>query len=673
MGIPKEIRQRTEKLQVLVDYHRHLYHVLDQPEISDEVYDSLLKELIELENKYPDLKTPTSPTVRIGGDPIDSFRKVKHKIKQWSYDNCFTKEELFLWEERLVRFLEKESSYTKKDFAYLVEHKIDGLKIVLTYKDGVFIQGATRGDGETGEDITENLKTIQSIPLSLPEAVNIIVEGEAWLSHSELEKINKERKEEGKQLFANVRNAAAGSLRQLDPKIAAKRNLSSFIYSIASLATNKISIKKPETQHEALSLLMELGFKVNQHFERLDTLNKVCAYYEHWSKKRRKEEFEMDGVVVKVNEEKIQNVLGYTGKAPRFTIAYKFPAEQVTTKVEDIALQIGRTGVLTPVAHLLPVVVAGSTVSRATLHNEDQIKKLDVRIGDTVILQKAGDVIPEIVAVMKELRTGKEKKFSFPEAVPECGGDGKIERIPGQAAWRCVERSSFELQRQKLHYFVSKKALTIDGLGPKIIDLLFEEGLVQSYADLFTLEKGDILALPNFKEKSTENLLVAIEKAKKIPLARLLIGLSIPHVGEETAYDVAEYFGALEELRTASKEELSKIEGVGEIVAESIIKWLSDSQHRKMLDELLLHIEIEEEKRKKGKLSGKTFVVTGTLSSLSRDEAKERIRSKGGNIASSVSKETDYVVVGENPGSKYEKARELGVKTLTEKEFLGII
>lgn len=667
---PKEIKERVEKLRETIDHHRYLYHSLDAPEIPDEVYDSLIVELATFEEEYPELKSETSPTVRIGGEPLAGFKKVRHEVNQWSYDNVFTIEELEAWEERIIRYLEKETSYTRKDFSYTAEHKIDGLKIVLTYKDGAFIQGATRGDGEVGEDITQNLKTIQSIPLVLREKVDCIVEGEAWLPHKELERINKERKKNNEPVFANTRNAAAGSLRQLDPKIVAKRKLSTFIYSLASFQPKSSSLEVPTTQYESLKLLQKLGFKVSKDYILAKNISDIETYYKRWEKRRSKEDFEMDGVVVKVNEIPVERALGYTGKAPRFAIAFKFPAEQVSTVVEDIVLQIGRTGVLTPVAHLRPVVVAGSTVSRATLHNEDQIARLDVRIGDTVILQKAGDVIPEIVSVLKEFRTGKEKKFSFPKKVAACGGDGSIERVPGQAAWRCVNKNSFELQRQKLHYFVSKKALNIDGLGEKIIDLLFEEGLVQAYADIFTLKRGDILALPNFKEKSTDNLLQAINSAREVPLPRLLIGLSIEHVGEETAYDIAEQFGTIENIKKATLPELEGIEGVGSVVARSVHAWFADKENQKHLRELLNEIVVLEEDRKSGKFSGKTFVLTGTLSTLSRDEAKERIRKLGGSVASSVSKETDFVVAGESPGSKYEKAKELGVLILSEDEFL---
>lgn len=666
--IPQDIKDRVSKLRKTIELHQHKYHVLDTPEISDEAYDSLLKELISLEEKYPELKTDMSPTQRVGGTPLKEFKKVRHTVRQWSYDDAFDFNELEKWDEKVKRMVEKDSSLKKEKIEYCVELKIDGLKMVLTYKDGNFVQGATRGDGEVGEDVSSNLKTIKSIPLVLNKKVDLIAVGECWLSKKELEKINIEREKKGEMLFANTRNAAAGSIRQLDPKIASQRNLNSFIYDI-DMYGEEIS-----TQDAEISLLSELGFKTNPHHKVCKTLKEVQEFYEYWGSHKNTLDYGLDGVVIKINSRKIQEALGYTAKSPRWGVAYKFPAEQVTTKIEDIVLQVGRTGVVTPVAHLTPVSVAGSTVSRATLHNEDEIKRLDVRIGDTVVLEKAGDVIPKIVKVITDLRTGKEKPYSFPKKVSECGGDGSIERVPGQVAWRCVY-NSFEQEKRKWYHFVGKHAFDIDGLGPRIIDALLEANLITHYADLFTLKVGDVLGLEGFKEKSANNLIEAIEKAKVVTLPRLIISLSIPQVGEETAYDVAEQFKTIEKVRTAKLENFINMYGVGDIVAESLIKWFADKDKQKILDELLKYVTVEEVKTSdvKKKLEGKTFVLTGTMTSLSRIEAEEKIRALGGDVSSSVSKKTSYVVSGENAGSKLEKARELGVEVLSEEDFLNIL
>jgi len=663
-----EVQKRLEQLETLVAHHQKLYHEHDAPEISDEAYDALVRELRSLEEAYPTYKKKKSASERVGGAPITAFKKVRHDILQWSFGNIFSYEELIEWQKKLMRHLERESFVVKKDLSFCVEHKIDGLKVVLTYKKGVFMQGATRGDGEVGEDITENLRTIRTIPLTLTQPVDIIVGGEAWLAHSEFVRINKERQTNNEPLFANPRNAAAGSLRQLDSRITASRRLDCFTYDIESLH----GISEPTTQVAELELLSTLGFTVNQHYSHCRTVEEIETYYKKSISQRKKLPFEIDGVVIKVNEIPYQKVLGHTSHAPRFAIAYKFPAEQVTTKVEDIVLQVGRTGALTPVAELTPVRVAGSLVSRATLHNEDQIHRLDVRVGDTVILQKAGDVIPEIVSVVKELRTGKEKKYHFPKRVDACGGDGTIERVPGQAAWRCVNRDSFEQVARKFHHFVSKKALNIDGLGPQVVNLLLEQGLVTSYADIFTLQKGDFDGLPGFKEKAIDNLLGAIKEATRVPLPKLLFGLSIDQVGEETARYLAQHFGSLDRIRYASREELEVIEGVGPIVAESVHTWFTDSKNTKALEALLQHIEVDEVSAEtvQGVLRGKAVVITGTLPTLSRERAEDMVRQAGGKATSSVSKSTAFVVVGENPGSKVDKARQLGVEMIDEQEFL---
>ena len=671
----KEAEKRISKLQRELEKHQYLYHTKDAPEISDEAYDSLMRELISLENEYPELKSDTSPSERVGGKPIEGFAKSVHKVRQWSLDNVFSFEELQGWEKKILRILEKERGATASKLSYCVELKIDGLKAVLTYEDGKLVTGATRGDGVVGEDVTHNLRTIGSIPLSLKKKVNLIVAGEVWLSEKELKRINKKRERDGEPLFMNSRNAAAGTIRQLDPKITAERNLSTFIYDINEMTAGSDTVLSLRTQTEELKLLQKLGFKVEGHFKECSSLREIEDFYKKWMKAKEKEDFGIDGVVIKVNDASLQEILGYTAKAPRFAVAYKFPAEQVTTKVEDIVLQVGRTGVLTPVAHLTPVLVDGSNVSRATLHNEDEIRRLDVRVGDTVILQKAGDVIPDIVEVVKTLRTGREKPYVFPKKVPACGKDGSIERIEGQAAWRCVDRNSFAQRQHKLYYFVSKKAFNIEGLGPRIVDLLLEEGLIDSPADIFTLKEGDLAILPGLGEKSAKNLVSEIDKVRNISLSRFLIALSIDQVGEETARDIAEHFGTLERIENASQDDYEKIDGVGTVVAESLVSWFKDKEHKKFIKDLLKEITIRREKKTgtSGKLKGKTFVLTGTLQSMGREEAKEKIRENGGTVSSSVSKRTDFVLAGDDPGSKFEKAEELGVPVLDEDAFLEMI
>ncbi|MFA6270593.1 MAG: NAD-dependent DNA ligase LigA [Candidatus Paceibacterota bacterium] len=672
MKTPNEIKQRVEKLRKIIEKHSHLYYVKDAPEIEDTAYDSLVSELIKLEEEFPDLKSETSPTQRVGGEPLKEFKKVKHRVPQWSFGDAFSEQDMLDFDKRVNRMLEKELG-EKVNPTYACELKIDGLKVVLEYEAGLLKRAATRGDGIIGEDVTNNIKTINSVPLTLFKPLDIIVEGEIWFGKNNFNKLNEERKIKAEPLFANPRNAAAGTLRQLDPKIVAQRKLDSFIYDVAQITQGLVL----ETQEAELKYLADLGFRVNKNFKICHDIKAVIEFWKIWQDKKDKEDYLIDGIVVKINETKHQNALGFTGKAPRFAIAFKFPAEQVTTVVEDIVLQVGRTGVLTPVAHLRPVLVAGSTVSRATLHNEDEIKRLDVRIHDTVILQKAGDVIPDIVSVIKEMRTGKEKVFVWPTRVPACGGGGRIEKISGQVAWRCVEKNSFDQQRRKFSYFVSKQAFNIVDLGPKIIEVLLKENLISEYADIFTLKRGDLLILPRFAEKSVDNLLVAIEKAKNTTLSRFIISLSILNVGEEIAYLLAKSFNSIEKLKAAKIADLEKIEGIGPIVAKSVFDFFASEENKKMLKNLLQHVTIERSLDNSSdtgnKLKNKVFVLTGTLLNMSRDEAKEMIRKSGGNISSSVSKETDYVVAGENPGSKYDKALELGVKIINEVEFRNLL
>ncbi|MEY3784191.1 MAG: hypothetical protein RLZZ230_513 [Candidatus Parcubacteria bacterium] len=667
--------KQTARLQQLRDtvlYHQQRYHKEDNPEISDEAYDALLKELQELELAVEGKVSLISQA--IGGAAQEAFTKVQHKVRQWSFDNVFTTEELYEWDARLKRLI-VEADQSPAELSYVAEHKIDGLKLVIEYEAGQLVRASTRGDGAVGENVTHTAETISSLPKQLKKPVDLICIGEVWLSRTEFERINHERTTAGEALFANPRNAAAGSLRQLDAAVTKNRKLSLIVYDIDLLAVRDTSVVPPKTQWEELQLLKKLGLPVSDDSEICADIEAVEAYYKKWTKQHGDLPYGVDGVVAKVNDVYLQKLLGYTAKAPRFGMAYKFPAEEATTVVEDIALQVGRTGVITPVAHLRPVLIAGSTVSRATLHNEDRIKQLDVRIGDTVILRKAGDIIPEILSVVLSLRPAQTKSYHFPKTVPECGGDGSIERVPGEAAYRCVSKDSGTLHRRRLYYFASRGALNIDGVGPRIIDALMGYGLISTYADLFNLTVGDLRDLPGFQEKAAQNVVEAIKVASKVPLYRLLIGLSIDNVGEETARLLADTFGSLEAVRQASLSDLAAIHGVGQTVGESLTTWFADPINQQTLKELLPYLMIENPtmRTQSTALTGKTFVLTGTLDTLTRDEAKGLVRSLGGKIASSVSKKTDYVVVGAEPGSKAGDAERLGVTILTETEFKKLI
>jgi len=669
----KEAEKRIEKLRESIAYYRYQYHVLDQEDISAEALDSLKHELAKLEETYPDLVTLDSPTQRVAGGVLPGFEKVIHTVRQWSFADVFNDEEIKEFDARVRRMLVKEG-FDDSDVVYTCEPKIDGFKIILTYEKGLLKTAATRGDGRVGEDVTQNVKTIESVPLRLHKPIDIVVEGEIWMPTDEFERVNKERKKLGEPLYANPRNIAAGTIRQLDSTVAASRKLDCFIYDIGSA-----SITIPDSQYEELVLLRELGFKVNKHFVKAKNVDEVIAYWKSQEKKKKSEQYWVDGVVAKVDSKKYQDALGFTGKAPRFAIAIKFPAEEVTTIVEDIVVQIGRTGALTPVAYLQPVSVAGSTVSRATLHNQDEIDRLDVRIGDTVIIRKAGDIIPDIVEVLTELRSGTEKKFSLTLYAKKHGWDITKEAIGTKdtsAAWYIKDKNHPEIMQEQLVHFVSKKAMNIDGMGEQFARRFFELGLVRDPADIYTLTEGDITPLEHFKEKATKNLLVAIDASKRVTLDRFIFALGIRHVGEETAELLAETFGSFDRLQHTKLSELIPIDGIGETVATSVIEWFSDRENQDLLARLLPHVSIQNPKKKDVhtlKLLKKTFVLTGTLSVLDRDQAKVRIKALGGSVAGSVSKKTDYVVVGENPGSKYDDAQKLGVHILDEKDFLELL
>ncbi len=665
MSVPEEVSVRVKKLRETISAYRAAYHERDESPISPEALDSLKRELAELETTYPELSSSSSPTKRIAGKALPELKKTRHIVAQWSLDDAFDEEDIRAFDERVRRQLIKAGD--PEPPRYVCELKIDGLHILLTYVKGRLVLGATRGDGVIGEDVTHAVRTIRDIPERLKRPIDLIVEGEIYMSRSGFIQLNAKRAAAGEPLFANARNSAAGSVRQLDPEVTASRPLGAFLYDLEQL-----SEPLPETQSDELTYLRTLGLPVNAHSKKVKTVEEILAFWEAWEgAKREGEDYLIDGVVVKVESRRQQELLGHTGKGPRYAIALKFAAEQVTTVIEDIGLQIGRTGKLTPVAHLRPVSVAGSTVSRATLHNEDFITQKDIRIGDTVILQKAGDIIPEVVEVLRELRTGKEKRWTFPTHSPLCGGDGRIERIPGEAAHRCVVRGSFLEQERKLAYFVGKSAFDIDGFGGKTIALLMKHELVSEFDDIFTLTYDELIKLPGFQDTSARNLINAIREKTSIPLNRFLVGLSIDHVGEETASLLAQHFNTLHRLMQAGREELSDVKGIGEVVANAIAKWFHDKGNKALVERLQTHLKITRVAGppKEGVLYGQTVVVTGTLPTLSRERAEALVKGAGGKIAGMVSPKTSFVVAGEHPGSKLIKAKELGVPILTEAEF----
>ncbi len=660
MRAPKKAIGRATKLRKLLAHHAELYYTHDAPELSDSAYDALHAELVELEKQYPELAEPSSVTGRIIGGAMPFLKKVQHAVPQWSFNDAFSQDDVRAFDERV----RKVSGMVP---AYDLELKIDGLKVVFTYEKGILVTASTRGDGVIGEDVTHNIRTIKSVPMTLTRPITLVAEGEVYLTRSGFEKLNVIRSAEGEPLFANPRNAAAGSIRQLDPAIAAARPLGVFIYDVATT-----SEAFPQTQSEELSYLAALGLPVNPEHRHAESLEEIFTYWQMWKGSARDAvDYQIDGVVLKVESKRAQEILGYTGKAPRFGIAYKFPPEQVQTVLEDITLQVGRTGKLTPVAHLRSVAVAGTVVARATLHNEDFITEKDIRIGDTVILQKAGDIIPEIVSVLKELRPKGAKPWTFPTHSPLCGGDGAVERVPGEAAHRCKVAGSFEQQARRLIHFAGKSALDIDGMGRETVKLLMEHNLISEFDDMFDLTKDELLELPSFEETKARNLIEGIQAARTVTLARLLVGLGIPHVGGETAFLLATHFATLAELRAASSDTLSRIEGIGPIIGESVATWFKDADNRAMLGRLTKHLTIEKVSLpKRGPLTGMSVVITGTLPTLSREDAESRVRAAGGKAASSVSAKTSFIVAGENPGSKFAKAEELGVSIVSEAEFL---
>ena len=666
----EDINKKIEKLREEINYHNYLYYVLDNPEISDQEYDRLFDQLVALEKKYPQFVTPDSPTQRVGAPPLTEFKTVRHGIPMLSLNKAVTQEE-FLDFDRRVREL---SGAGEKKIDYTAELKFDGLAVELVYTGGVFSQGSTRGDGYTGEDITLNLKTIKTIPLKLlsrkaeiPELLE--VRGEVIMSKSEFDKLNQAREEKGEQLFANPRNAAAGSVRQLDSKITASRPLYMYAYGIGRVERAKLA-----NHWESVRYLKDLGLNVNQYLKLCESPDDVFEFYQEILKMRNDLDYEIDGIVIKVNDFKLQEKIGELSRSPRWAIAWKFPAQQEQTKILDIRVNVGRTGAVTPVAILKPVRVGGVTVSRATLHNEDEMRKKDVLIGDTVVVQRAGDVIPEVVKVITSRRTGKEKKFQMPDRCPVCGS--KVERPPGEAVHRCTGIACPAQIKEKMYHFVSKWAMDMDGLGFKLLEQMLDKRLIKDPADLYFLKKQDIMKMDRMGDKLAENILDAIEKSKNPDLPHLIYALGIRNVGEHLANVLASEFKSIDNLKTKSVEELTEVNEIGPIVAESIYNFFHDEKNLKVLDKLKkggVVFPALKVKKKKTPLSGKTFVLTGGLESLNRDEAKKIIEGLGGRVSSSVSKKTDFVVVGIEPGSKLDKAKSLGIKTINENEFRKLI
>lgn len=671
-----DLNLHIKKLREQIDDLRYRYHVLNDPEVTDAMYEGLMDELRKIEREHPDLISADSPTQRVAGKPLDKFVKVVHTVPQWSFDDAFTDEDMQDWEDRNLNFLAKKLGHRPADLEYVCELKIDGLHMVLTYENGELVNAATRGDGRVGENVTQNIRTIWSVPIHLKEKVSLVAEGEVWLDRVMFEKINEERKKNEEALFANPRNAAAGTIRQLDSSIVAARKLSLTSYDISAG-------ENPPTQADELKRLKVLGFKTDTHWKICKDLKDVQAFHDDWKKRKNSQPFWIDGVVIKVNQKKYQDALGFTGKSPRWAIAYKFPAEQGTTKIKDVYVQVGRTGALTPVALMDPVNLAGSTVTHATLHNFDEVERLGVKIGDTVVVEKAGDIIPKVVRVLDKMRTGEEKEIKRPTKCPICGGEVGVQVISkvskavagNSVALYCLNPNCYARELENIIHFVGKTAFDIDHCGEKIVEQLIDEGIIKDAADLFTLTVGDLEPLERFAEKSAQNLIDAIAKSKKITLPRFINALGIIHVGEETAEDLAKYFGTLEKIKSATLEELLQMNGVGERTAQALINYFSEKKNQELIEKLLKNgVEIQKvEIKVGGKLEGKTFVLTGSLESMSRDDAKEKIKNLGGEVSESVSKKTSYVVVGADPGSKYEKAKKLGVKILSEKDLINII
>jgi DNA ligase (NAD+) len=660
-GIKLEIEKLREKLR----HHEYLYYVADEPEISDAAYDRMMNSLKELEATHPELVTPDSPTVRVGGAPREGFQTVRHVRAMLSLDNAFSYDDLRNFDRRVREGIGRE------EIEYIAEHKFDGLSVSLQYENGALVRGVTRGDGTTGEDVTPNVKTIRSIPLRVDASAlkkaklpgDFEVRGEVMMTRKAFEALNRAQEQSGGKIFVNARNSAAGSVRMLDPSITASRRLDFFAYYLY------VGGKVPFAKHsDSLEALGQMKFRANEDWKVCDGIEKVIAYCEAWDAKREKLPYEIDGVVIKVNATAIQNELGFTAKAPRWAVAFKYPARQETTVVNDIRVQVGRTGTLTPVAVLQPVQVGGVTVSRSTLHNMDEIERLGLQIGDTVLIERAGEVIPHVLKVVKEAKD--RRPFRMPRNCPECGS--KIHKDDEEVAYRCVNAACPAKRRESLLHFASRHAMNIDGLGDKIVDQLVDKGMVNDVADLYALKLEEVAALDRMGEKSAQNLLDEIAASKKNPLARVIYALGMRFVGERTGQLLAEHFSTLDEFASASEEQLMEVGEVGPKVAAAISEFFSEPANRQLIKKLeKAGVRPVAEKRtvKSDKLAGKSFVFTGALANRSREEAAELVQQHGGKISGSVSKKTDYVVVGAEPGSKHDKAKELGVTILDEREF----
>jgi DNA ligase (NAD+) len=678
----EQAQKRLEELRRLIEHHNYLYYVLDQPEISDAEYDALMRELLQLEEQFPDLRTPDSPSMRVGAPPLEAFATHTHRQPMLSLNNAFGAEELREFDQRIKRFL---AMPLDQRIEYVAELKIDGLAISLTYIDGVFATGATRGDGTQGEDVTQNLRTIRAIPLRLrqptvappsslfeepamPIPTFVEVRGEVYLTHDEFRRINEEREQTGEPTFANPRNAAAGSVRQLDPRITARRRLSLFAYGIGAIEGASF-----ETHWQILQTLKAWGFPVNPHARVCSGMEEVIAFCEEWTARRGELNYDVDGVVVKVNSLLMQQDLGYVQRSPRWAVAYKFPAQQARTRILEVRWQVGRTGALTPVAIMEPVEVGGVTVSRATLHNEDEIARKGVMIGDVVMIQRAGDVIPEVVSVVEEERDGDEQPIVRPQTCPECGAP--VEKPEGEAAARCVNLACPAQIVERIRHFTSRNAMNIEGFGDKWVQRLFEEGIIHDPADLYYLKKEDLLPLERMGEKLAENLLNSVERSKQVPLSRFIYALGIRQVGERAAQLLAEYLGSLEALMHATEEQLLQIPEIGPATAREIVEFFRREENRKVIQKMLDAgiAPISERQKRSDAFAGLTFVFTGALQRFTREEAESLVRELGGKASGSVSRQTSYVVVGESPGSKYQKALQLGVPVLTEEEFLKMV
>ncbi len=650
-------KKRIDELTKVINRHNALYYEQDTPEISDQMYDDLMRELIELETQYPTLRLPDSPSQRVGGKALDAFRKVRHESPQLSLSNAFSETDLLDFDQRVSKVLDQ--------YQYVCEHKFDGLTVVLTYENGILTQGATRGDGEVGEDVTENIKTIRTLPLRLNESDSLIVRGEVLIPKNDFEKLNHKRKEEDLPLFANPRNAAAGSIRQLDSKLTASRPLDIYIFNLESDDNKAFN-----THSESLDYLKRIGFKTSD-YHLTDNINEVITIIHAIEEQRESLPYEIDGVVIKINELAQRELLGYTSKNPKWAIAYKFSATEVETKLNDISIQVGRTGVLTPIAELESVPVAGSVVSRATLHNEDNIKMKDIRIGDKVIIRKAGDVIPEVVRSVKEERTGNEKIFKMPTVCPACSHP--VVRIEGEAATKCVNKYCSAQVLRKIQHFVSRDAMNIEGLGDNLSEKLMNEGFIETIGDIYTLKdhRDTLNTLEGLGEKSVDNLIESIERSKHNDLSNLIFALGIPFIGKASAKILSETFSTMQTLMHADEQTLTDIYDIGSVMAKEILDYFASEENIEMIDQLeKLGLNMRNLQDKKSTaLQDQVFVLTGTLEDFTRDEASALIEQNGGKVTSSVSKKTDYVLAGEKAGSKLKKASDLNVKIIDEDTF----